>query len=333
MRSIDDIQQIFSIDVQPTLLCGYQKKNLQCRHVLYHFLWSRNLAQQLKSVVFFRYLLRISLPIPGDACAKFLPSMEPRVHLWTNGRVVTLKLQPWKLTAGTQNYPIWKGKSSEPNLNCWVQNVHFPGYNKVTRCMCQLWVYPEKVTENSGSFCHSKTPNKKRLTSFFHIPTISLTSTTKNINKLQESNKNTLNNSNLSDWNHPTDSPKLTSAKMSLLRLTNLSTVAGLGIHCPCFQAKERCEMYLRGNRQVDSWKLWQFESEFSMAKSCGFFLNIVFWYFACWLGLDKRGMFLWCFFAKVEIYVQTQLVVTSLHLLHVILLRVSNTLFTFVEN
>ena len=28
--------------------------------------------------------------------------------------------------------------------------------------------------------------------------------------------------------------------------LKNWSTVAGLGIHAPCFQAKERWEMYLR---------------------------------------------------------------------------------------
>lgn len=36
------------------------------------------------------------------------------------------------------------------------------------------------------------------------------------------------------EWAHPRSS-----------HLTNWSTVAGLGIHCPCFQAKERCEIYL----------------------------------------------------------------------------------------
>ena len=148
---------------------------------------------------------------------------------------------------------------------------------------------------------------------------------------MQESNKNTLNNSNLSDWSHPTDTLKLyfsqRSAKISLLRLTNLSTVAGLGIHCPCFPGQRT--MWNVPPREP-SWqlKVVKFEWEFSMAKSC--FFKSIFFFVLCllaWLG-QKRDVF-------VKFTSQTQLIVSSLHLLHVILLCVSNRLFkiTFVEN
>ena len=167
MRSIDDIQQIFSIDVQPTLLCGYQKRTYNVvRHVLFYFLWSRNLAHQLKSVVFSVIYHESQVTL-----AKFLPSMEPRVHSRIKRRVVTLKLQPWKWTAGTQNYPNLKRKIHLNQTSIVGFKVFILQGITKSQDGCatyvKIWVYPEKVTENSTSFCHSKTPNKKGWHHFF----------------------------------------------------------------------------------------------------------------------------------------------------------------------
>lgn len=43
----------------------------------------------------------------------------------------------------------------------------------------------------------------------------------------------------------PSPPPSAPSVSFRSCRLKNWSTVAGLGIHWPCFQAKERCEIYL----------------------------------------------------------------------------------------
>ena len=83
---------------------------------------------------FFRYLPRIS----GDACK--ISSINGTKGPFANQEascdfeITTLKMNGWN-----PKLPKFeKENSSEPNLNCWVQSVHFAGYNKVTRWMCHL---------------------------------------------------------------------------------------------------------------------------------------------------------------------------------------------------
>ena len=148
---------------------------------------------------------------------------------------------------------------------------------------------------------------RNNLTSFLHSNHLINLNNKKHL-KIRE-NKNTSSQISISfQLKHiPRDTPFITFKRLPVfpyfaLRLTNLSTVAGLGIHCPCFQANERCEMYLV--RQVDSWKLWSSDGKFQRLVVCGFLVFFFIWVLClAWLGTKEGCFFCYvCFFPGVEI-------------------------------
>ena len=62
------------------------------------------------------------------------PGLAFSQHEWLQRIPVTYRKcakTPGKWTVGTWKSPNWKGKSSEPNLHFWLQNVNFPGCNEL----------------------------------------------------------------------------------------------------------------------------------------------------------------------------------------------------------
>lgn len=201
--------------------------------------------------------------------------------------------------------------------------------------LCQIWVYPEKVTENSTSFCHSKTPNKQGWHHIF-IPTISLISTTtKKHQQIAGIKQKYPQESQSFGLKPPNWYPKiilLTSLRKNVAASPHKLVHSGRAWHPLSLFPGQRTMWNVPPREPSWQLKVVKFEWEFSMAKSCGFFKYFFFGTLLVGLAWTKEGCFCDVFLVKVEIYVQPRLVLT-LHMLHTILLCVSNWWFTFLEN